>query len=200
MSIYYDWKSIGNRVKLRELCWSRTRYRPVGGGAEGLKEVPLHHPTGGTRLRISPLHPLKGFFCSTVCDVFCFSTFRCSGNVNVSQVVIVTQDREEKLLSVARSGNAQLESFACCGKKSATQWRHRLGNIVVLQKKKTRITNNNVDVFVFQLLIKATYFLYGFSYLFCDIELRATWLLWWSALFTVCHLVAPRAPSDKRHK
>lgn len=32
--------------------------------------------------------------------------------------------------------------------------------------------NNSVDnVLVSQLLIKATYFLYGFNYLFCDIKL-----------------------------
>ncbi len=41
------------------------------------------------------------------------------------------------------------------------------GNIVVLQS-----INNDVDnVLVSQLLIKATYFLYGFNYLFCDGEL-----------------------------
>lgn len=43
------------------------------------------------------------------------------------------------------------------------------GNIVVLQKKSI---NDDVDnVLVSQLLIKATYFLYGFNYLFCDVEL-----------------------------
>lgn len=39
------------------------------------------------------------------------------------------------------------------------------------QTKKKRINNNVDNVLVSQLLIKATYFLYRFNYLFCHIEL-----------------------------
>lgn len=55
------------------------------------------------------------------------------------------------------------------------------GNIVVLQKS----INDDVDnVLVSQLLIKATYFLYGFNYLFCDVKLCVMcrcmfWFLTW---------------------
>lgn len=105
---------------------------------------------------------------------FFLSTFSCTGDVNVSQVVILTGDQEEKLLSVVWKRNAELLNLLHVVEKV---WRWRWwndageGNIVVLQKKS--INNNDVDnVLVSQLLIKATYFLYGFNYLFCDIQLR----------------------------
>lgn len=51
-----------------------------------------------------------------------------------------------------------VESFACCGKVSSDD--DEENNIVVLQN----IDNNDVeDILVSRLLIKATYFLYGFN-------------------------------------
>lgn len=102
--------------------------------------------------------------------MFCFlSTFSCTGNVNV-RVVIPTGDQVQKLLSVVWKRNAELLNLLHVVEKVWSDDNAGDGNIVVLQKKK-RINNDVDNVLVSQLLIKATYFLYRFNYLFCDIEL-----------------------------
>lgn len=83
----------------------------------------------------------------------------------------------EKLLSVVWKGNAELLNLLHVVEKVRSDNDAGNGNIVVLQKKKKSINNDDVDnVLVSQLLIKATYFLYGFNYLFCDVELCVMWL------------------------
>lgn len=78
----------------------------------------------------------------------------------------------EKLLSVVWKRNAELLNLLHVVEKVRSDDDDDddagNGNIVVLQKS----INDDVDnVLVSQLLIKATYFLYGFNYLFCDVEL-----------------------------
>lgn len=95
-----------------------------------------------------------------------------------------------------------LESFACCGKSAKRWWWCWLWQIVVLQQQQQKSINTDVDnVLVSQLLIKATYFLYGFNYLFCD-ELCVMWavvlcynvlqytlsVIWWRCVLTSCLL------------
>lgn len=51
--------------------------------------------------------------------------------------------------------------------------------MAILWSYKKSINNDDVDnVLVSQLLIKATYFLYGFNYLFCDVELCEMFECW----------------------
>lgn len=66
-----------------------------------------------------------------------------------------------------------LESFACRGTsvKQWSCWWWQYCGLTKKQTKKKRINNNVDNVLVSQLLIKATYFLYRFNYLFCRIEL-----------------------------
>lgn len=55
--------------------------------------------------------------------------------------------------------------------------------MAILWSYKKKSINNDVDnVLVSQLLIKATYFLYGFNYLFCDVELcvMCGWWFWFT--------------------
>lgn len=83
-------------------------------------------------------HPFYDFFCCTVFDVFFLSTFSCTGNVNVSQVVIPTGDEVEKLLSVVRKRNAELLNLLHVVEKVQRDDDDDDagdGNIVVLQKK-----------------------------------------------------------------
>lgn len=90
-----------NRKKESSVC-SRIRHS-VDHSAEGLNEGPLHHPTGGTWHKAVNF---SSFIHSTISSVvlflmfFLLPTFSCTGNVNVSQVVIPTGDQVEKLLSV----------------------------------------------------------------------------------------------------
>lgn len=84
----------------------------------------------------------------------------------------------KKLLSVVWKRNAELLNLLHVVEKVRSDDAGD-GNIVVLQKKS--INNDDVDnVLVSQLLIKATYFLYGFNYLFCDVELcvMCAWWFW----------------------
>lgn len=106
--------------------------------------------------------------------MFCFlSTFSCTGNVNV-RVAIPTQETQvQKLLSVVWKRNAELLNLLHVVEQVWSNDHAGDGNIVVWQQKKEkkRINNNVDNVLVSQLLIKATYFLYRFNYLFCHIEL-----------------------------
>lgn len=126
----------------------------------------------GIRLWISPLASILRFL--LLCcffDVSFLSTFSCTGNVNVSQDVIPTGDQVKKLLSALWKRNAELLNLLHVVEKVRSDDDDDAGdgNIVVLQKKSI---NDDVDnVLVSQLLIKATYFLYGFNYLFCDVKL-----------------------------
>lgn len=97
----------------------------------------------------------------------------------------------EAFVSSVEKEHWTLESFACCGKSAKRWWCWWW----ILWSYKKSINNNDVDnVLVSQLLIKATYFLYWFNYLFCDIELCVIvgggFGLQWSAIQSVCHTVA----------
>lgn len=70
-----------------------------------------------------------------------FSTFSCTGNVNVSQVVIPTGDQVEKLLSVVWKRNTELLNLLHVVEKVQNDDDAGDGNIVVLQKS---IKNDNV--------------------------------------------------------
>lgn len=111
-----------------------------------------------------------------VCLFFFQSTFSCTGNVNVSQVVIPTGDQVEKILSVVWKRNTELLNlFACCGKvRSGDDDDGGNGNIVVLQKKKV-LTTMLIMFLVSQLLIKATYFLYRLTT--CFVPLSSVWVV-----------------------
>lgn len=92
-------RCVYTNLKLRAVC-SRIRYCPV---VHSLNEVPLHHPTGGTWQKAVNF---SSFIHSPVSSVVLFlmfflflSTFSCTGNVNVSKVVIPTGDQVEKHFS-----------------------------------------------------------------------------------------------------
>lgn len=91
-----------NKKKRESSVCSRIRHS-VDHSAGGLNEGPLHHPTGGTWHKAVNF---SSFIHSTISSVvlflmfFLLPTFSCTGNVNVSQVVIPTGDQVEKLLSV----------------------------------------------------------------------------------------------------
>lgn len=133
--------------------------------------------THGIRLWISPLSFILRFlllYCFFLC--FFLSTFSCTGNVNV-RVVIPTGDQVEKLLSVVWKRNAELLNLLHVVEKVQSDDDAGDGYCGLIKKKS--INNNDVDnVLVSQLLIKATYFLYWFNYLFCDVEL-CVMCGWW---------------------
>lgn len=129
----------------------------------------------GIRLWISPFSSILRFLL-----LYCFWCFfsiylqlywQCK---NVSQVVILTEDQVEKLLSLVWKRNAELLNLFCMLWKKCEAMMAMLVNAMAIlwSYKKKKSINNDVDnVLVSQLLIKATYFLYGFNYLFCDVEL-----------------------------
>lgn len=169
-------KFVSTNVKLRELfaVGSDSVCRSQRWGLEWGVLFIIPQGAHGKRLWISPYPSILRFLLLYCFWCFFSISFSCTGNVNVSQVVIPTGDEVEKLLSVMWKRNAELLNLLHVVEKVRRDDDDDDddagdGNIVVLQKS---INNDDVDnVLVSQLLIKATYFLYGFNYLFCDVEL-----------------------------
>lgn len=136
--------------------------------------------THGIRLWISPLSSILRFLL-----LYCFWCFfsiylQLYWQCKCKSCDSYRRPSGEAFVSSVEKEHWTLESFACCG-KSAKRWCWWWQYCGLTNKKKS--INNDVDnVLVSQLLIKATYFLYGFNYLFCDVELcvMCEWWFWFT--------------------
>lgn len=140
--------------------------------------------------------------------MFCFlSTFSCTGKCKCASCDPGAGDPVQKLLSVVWTRNAELLNLLHVVEQVWSNEHAGDGNIVVWQKNnkqtnqrtKNRIKNNVDNVLVSQLLIKATYFLYRFNYLFCHIELinRRRLSPFVSFSLTKCAPVGPTQPRQR---
>lgn len=154
------------------LC-GRIELRVVGSALDGLKRASSASHGGGRGRwqKAVNFSSFIHFFCSTVFDVL-FSIYlqlywQCKCTSCDSDA---GDPSAEAFVSSVKKERWTLEPFACRG-TSVKQWSCWWWQYCGLTTKKKRINNNVDNVLVSQLLIKATYFLYRFNYLFCHIEL-----------------------------
>lgn len=182
-SFWDDWIRIWQRTKKKKhtkvclyqqaLCCAVGLNCVLWVSARRLETSVLCIPQGGRWQEAVNFSSFIHFFCSTVFDVL-FSIYlqlywQCKCTSCDSDA---GDPSAEAFVSSVKKERWTLEPFACRGtsvKQWSCWWWQYCG--LTTKKRKKRINNNVDNVLVSQLLIKATYFLYRFNYLFCHIEL-----------------------------